>query len=134
MAGLNNDNCPAELLDALRRAGEPIRAPGVVWAVMVDKALEPDRQSLVRVTDGVECLVPSFETGPSMEPRAFFLPEIKGGSEKSTMILALDSSWLAQVSSAIIACVRVSLKDPPCRDCQSPSRRKTAASPVQRFL
>jgi hypothetical protein len=43
------------VLDALRRAGEPIRAPGVVWAVMVAKALDPaDLQSFVRVTDGVE--------------------------------------------------------------------------------
>ncbi|MDQ6866927.1 MAG: hypothetical protein M3178_00395 [Pseudomonadota bacterium] len=34
------------VLDALRRAGEPIRAPGVVWAVMVAKALDPaDLQS-----------------------------------------------------------------------------------------
>ena len=36
MAGLNKGNCPADCL-----MHEPIRAPGVVWAVMVDKALNP---------------------------------------------------------------------------------------------
>ena len=41
----------------------------------------------------------------------------------------LDNARLAQVSSAIIACVRIPLIEPPCRDCQSPFRRKTAASP-----
>jgi hypothetical protein len=37
-------------LDALRRAGEPIRAPDLVRAVMIDKGLDPaDRPSFVRV-------------------------------------------------------------------------------------
>jgi hypothetical protein len=61
------------VLDALRRAGEPIRESGVVWVVMVAKALDPaDLQCFVRVTDDVEGLALSFETGPSMEPRASF--------------------------------------------------------------
>ena len=38
------------VLDALRRAGEPIRAPDLVRAVMIDKGLDPaDRPSFVRV-------------------------------------------------------------------------------------
>jgi hypothetical protein len=38
------------VLDALRRAGEPIRAPDLVRAVMIDKGLDPaDRQSFARV-------------------------------------------------------------------------------------
>jgi hypothetical protein len=38
------------VLDALRRAGEPIRAPDVVRAVMIDKGLDPaDRLSFARV-------------------------------------------------------------------------------------
>jgi len=38
------------VLDALRRAGEPIRAPDLVKAVMIDKGLDPaDRPSFVRV-------------------------------------------------------------------------------------
>ena len=38
------------ILDALRRAGEPIRAPDLVRAVMIDKGLDPaDRPSFVRV-------------------------------------------------------------------------------------
>ena len=37
-------------LDALRRAVEPIRAPDLVRAVMIDKGLDPaDRPSFVRV-------------------------------------------------------------------------------------
>jgi len=41
---------PRRVLDALRRAGEPIRAPDVVRAVMIDKGLDPaDRQSFARV-------------------------------------------------------------------------------------
>jgi len=49
---------------------------------MVAKALDPaGRQSFVRMTGSVEGFAPSFETGPSMEPRASFLPEIKGDSE-----------------------------------------------------
>src|ERR1700731_1454545 len=109
------------LLDALCGADGPTRAPGVAWAVMIDKALDPaDRQSFVRVTGAVDGLAPSFGTGSSMEPRASFRPGLKLGSAKSAMILALDRAWLAQVSSAIIACVRVTIKDPPCRVCQSP--------------
>ena len=53
---------------------------------------------------GVAGLAPSFETGPSMEPRASVRPGLKAGSEKSAMIFVLDSTWLAQVSLAIIAC------------------------------
>jgi hypothetical protein len=38
------------VLDALRRAGEPIRAPDLVRAVMIDKGLAPaDRASFARV-------------------------------------------------------------------------------------
>ena len=38
------------VLDALRRAGEPMRAPDVVRAVMIDKGLDPaDRSSFARV-------------------------------------------------------------------------------------
>jgi hypothetical protein len=38
------------VLDALRRAGEPIRAPHLVRAVMIDKGLDPaDRPSFARV-------------------------------------------------------------------------------------
>ena len=38
------------VLDALRRAGEPIRAPDLVRAVMIDKGFDPaDRPSFVRV-------------------------------------------------------------------------------------
>ena len=38
------------MLDALRRAGEPIRAPDLVRAVMIDKGLDPgDRPSFARV-------------------------------------------------------------------------------------
>ena len=38
------------VLDALRRAGEPIRAPDLVKAVMIDKGLDPtERPSFVRV-------------------------------------------------------------------------------------
>jgi len=38
------------VLDALRRAGEPIRAPDLVRAVMIDNGLDPaDRPSFVRV-------------------------------------------------------------------------------------
>jgi hypothetical protein len=38
------------VLDALRRAGEPIRAPDLVKAVMIDKGLDPaDRPSFARV-------------------------------------------------------------------------------------
>jgi hypothetical protein len=38
------------VLDALRRAGEPIRAPDLVRAVMIDKGLDPgDRPSFARV-------------------------------------------------------------------------------------
>ena len=38
------------VLDALLRAGEPIRAPNLVRAVMIDKGLDPaDRPSFVRV-------------------------------------------------------------------------------------
>ena len=38
------------VLDALLRAGEPIRAPDLVRAVMIDKGLDPaDRPSFVRV-------------------------------------------------------------------------------------
>ena len=38
------------VLDALRRVGEPIRAPDLVRAVMIDKGLDPaDRPSFVRV-------------------------------------------------------------------------------------
>jgi len=38
------------VLDALRQAGEPIRAPDLVRAVMIDKGLDPaDRPSFVRV-------------------------------------------------------------------------------------
>ena len=38
------------VLDALRRAGEPIRAPDLARAVMIDKGLDPaDRPSFVRV-------------------------------------------------------------------------------------
>ena len=38
------------VLDALRRAGEPIRAPDLVRAVMIDKGLDPaDRLNFVRV-------------------------------------------------------------------------------------
>ena len=38
------------VLDALRRAGEPIRAPDLVRAVMIDIGLDPaDRPSFVRV-------------------------------------------------------------------------------------
>jgi hypothetical protein len=38
------------VLDALRRAGEPIRAPDLVRAVMIDKGLDPaDRPSIARV-------------------------------------------------------------------------------------
>ena len=38
------------VLDGLRRAGEPIRAPDLVRAVMIDKGLDPaDRPSFVRV-------------------------------------------------------------------------------------
>ena len=38
------------VLDALRRAGEPMRAPDVVRAVMIDKGLDPaDRPSFARV-------------------------------------------------------------------------------------
>jgi hypothetical protein len=38
------------VLDALRRAGEPIRAPDVVRAVMIDKGLNPaDRPGFARV-------------------------------------------------------------------------------------
>lgn len=38
------------MLDALRRAGEPIRAPHVVRAVMIDKGLDlADRPSFARV-------------------------------------------------------------------------------------
>ncbi|WP_026605916.1 hypothetical protein [Methylocapsa acidiphila] len=41
---------PRRMLDALRRADEPIRAPDVVRAVMIDKGLAPaDRQSFARV-------------------------------------------------------------------------------------
>ena len=41
---------PRRVLDALRRAGEPIRAPDVVRAVMIDKGLDPaDRPSFARV-------------------------------------------------------------------------------------
>jgi hypothetical protein len=87
------------------RAREQIRAPGVVWAVMFDKALDPAaRQTFVRMTDGVAGLTQSFETGPSMEPRASVHPGLKAGSEKSAMIFVLDSTWLAQVSLAVIAC------------------------------
>jgi hypothetical protein len=87
------------------QAREPIRAPGVVWAVMFDRALDPaDLQTFVRMTDGVAGRAPSFETGPSMELRASVRPGFKAGSEKSAMTFVLDSTWLAQVSSAIIAC------------------------------
>jgi hypothetical protein len=38
------------VLDALRRAGEPIRAPDLVKAVMIDKGLDPaDRPTFARV-------------------------------------------------------------------------------------
>jgi hypothetical protein len=38
------------VLDALRRAGEPIRPPALVRAVMIDKGLDPaDRPSFARV-------------------------------------------------------------------------------------
>ena len=38
------------VIDALRRAGEPIRAPDLVRAVMIDKGLDPgDRPSFARV-------------------------------------------------------------------------------------
>ena len=41
---------PRRVLDALRRAGEPIRAPDLARAVMIDKGLDPaDRPSFVRV-------------------------------------------------------------------------------------
>jgi hypothetical protein len=41
---------PRRVLDALRRAGEPIRAPDLVRAVTIDKGLDPaDRPSFVRV-------------------------------------------------------------------------------------
>jgi hypothetical protein len=73
--------------------------------VVFDKALDfADRQTFVRMTDGVAGLAPSFETGPSMESRASVRPRLKAGSEKSAMIFVLDSTWLAQVSLAIIAC------------------------------
>jgi hypothetical protein len=38
------------VLDALRRAGEPIRAPDLVKAVMIDKGLDPaDRPTFARI-------------------------------------------------------------------------------------
>jgi hypothetical protein len=75
MAGLNEGNCPADCLMRFAARTEPTRAPGVVWAVIVDKALHPaDRQSFVRVTGTVDGLAPSFGTGSSMEPRASFRP------------------------------------------------------------
>jgi hypothetical protein len=41
---------PRRVLDTLRRAREPIRAPDVVRAVMIDKGLDPaDRQSFAQV-------------------------------------------------------------------------------------
>jgi hypothetical protein len=41
---------PRRVLDALRRAGEPIRASDLVRAVMIDKGLDPaDRTSFARV-------------------------------------------------------------------------------------
>jgi hypothetical protein len=41
---------PRRVLDGLRRAGELIRAPNLVRAVMIDKSLDPaDRQSFARV-------------------------------------------------------------------------------------
>ena len=47
---LEHGELPRRVLDALRRAREPIRAPDVARAVMIDKGLDPaDRQSFARV-------------------------------------------------------------------------------------
>jgi hypothetical protein len=54
------------------------------------------------------------------EGRPFEAPGLRGGSEKFAMFFALDSSWLAQVSSAIIACVSLGSL---CREKLSASNR-----------
>jgi hypothetical protein len=47
---IEQEELPRRVLDALRQAGEPIRAPDVVRAVTIDKGLDPaDCQSFARV-------------------------------------------------------------------------------------
>ena len=61
------------------------------------------------------------------EGRPFEAPGLRGGSEKFAMFFALDSSWLAQVSSAIIACVSLGSL---CREKLSASNRLKSRLPV----
>jgi hypothetical protein len=52
---------PRRVLDALRRAREPIRAPDIVRAVMIDKGLDPaDRPSFTRVQWNVRDMLTSL--------------------------------------------------------------------------
>jgi hypothetical protein len=62
------------------------------------------------------------------EGRPFEAPGLRGGSEKFAMFFALDSSWLAQVSWAIIACVSMGWM---CREKLSASNRLKSKLPVQ---